>query len=242
MEYSKLWYLSRIGFFETLPSEIAEEALECIHHNYLKRYTIIQRPDDPVKELYFIKAGSVRIYSINEEGRQFTYSMLGPGSTYGKINTFSLGIENVYIETLEPTHLCSISESAFNELSKKHPTLLNRVIELLSERLQEREEMMKYMALYDVRERLIYLLQNLYNRYGHETADLEYCEIEFPLTHQELANMIGVTREAITGTLKKLTTEGLVRLPKRKKIEIHRSLTEENPLPAYIQTMYSAES
>ncbi|WP_162297902.1 Crp/Fnr family transcriptional regulator [Halalkalibacillus sediminis] len=239
MIYSKLWYLSKIGFLEALPSPASIEALEHIEHSYLEKNTVIQRPEDPVNELYFIKSGSIRFYTVDEDGKQFTYSMLGPGSTYGKIGSFSLGLEELYVETLEKTHLCTLKEDSFEYLSEKYPILLQRIVYLLGERLHEREEMMKHLALGDVRKRLIYLLQTLFNRYGKPTKNDEFYCIEFPLTQQELSNMIGVSREAVSSTLKKLSNEGLVRFPKRKKIEIHKDLAEIDPLPDYIRDMYT---
>ncbi|GEL77717.1 Crp/Fnr family transcriptional regulator [Tenuibacillus multivorans] len=238
MEYSKLWYLSKIGFLESIPTPVSLEALEKIKHTYYKRNDLIRSPETHQNELCFIKTGSVRLYAIDTDGKQFTYSLLGAGSTFGKMEGFSLSCDDVFVEAIEDTHFCTINENDFLELASRHPILLQNCLKVLSERLEERENLMKQLATGTVRERIIYLLQSLYNRYHQPNENVDFHAINLPISQQELANMIGSSREAVSTTLNELAKEGLVRFPKRKKIEVHNTLIADNPLPAYIQEMY----
>ncbi|WP_105960399.1 Crp/Fnr family transcriptional regulator [Alkalicoccus urumqiensis] len=239
MDRSRLWYLSKIGFLENVPADAADEFSAHIRHQNVSRGEIIQDPQSVRPELTFVKTGTVRLYTIDEEGRQFSYSLLGPGSTYGCLSTFSLGTENMYIEAVEPALICTIPEASYHQLARKYPVLTERILEILSERLRERGEMMEQLALRSVKDRLLHLLKMLFNHYGTYNENTVFQPIALPLTQQELAYMIGSSREAVSQTLHRLSEEGLVRFPKRRTIELHQSLLQEVPLPSYVQHLYT---
>lgn len=242
MKYEDFWYLSKIGFLDQVEPPASSDVLKCIKHSTYNRHDIIRTPDAPQHELCFIKEGSVRLYTINEQGKQFTYSLLGPGSTFGKIKYFSLSCDDVYVEAIEPTHFCAIDEKAFLTLSEKYPILLHKALEALSERLHEREQRLKYMALENSREKIIHILQTLYDRYNSPSENQNYYTIAFPITQQELANMVGVSRESVSIVFTELANEGLIRFPKRKQIDVHYSLVNNDPNPPYIQALYTNSS
>nr|WP_261798099.1 cyclic nucleotide-binding domain-containing protein [Brevibacillus massiliensis] len=68
---------------------------------------MIQSPELVRDGLYFVKEGALRFYIVNSWGKQFTVGILGKGSTFGEIDSFSLGTHGVYIETIEDTLLCA---------------------------------------------------------------------------------------------------------------------------------------
>ncbi|MGP4073378.1 Crp/Fnr family transcriptional regulator [Piscibacillus sp. B03] len=238
MKYDEMWYLSKIGFLDQVTPPASQDVVKCIKHTHFKRNDIIRTPDATQQELCFIKEGSVRIYTMNDEGKQFTYSILGPGSTFGKMKSISLNCDDAYVEAIEPTHFCSIDEQSFMSLASKYPALFQKALETLSERLQEREQRLKMMALDNCRDKVIHLLQSLHNRYNKPSQDEEYYTITLPITQQELANMIGASRESVSTVLNELAEEGLVKFPKRKQIDVHHSLVEHDPNPPYIQALY----
>ncbi|MFD2639080.1 Crp/Fnr family transcriptional regulator [Piscibacillus salipiscarius] len=238
MKYDELWYLSKIGFLEHVAPPASNELIGCIKHARYNRNEVIRTPDNTKHELGFIKEGSVRLYTINDEGKQFTCSLLGPGSTFGKMRSFSLHMDNVYVEAIEPTHFCTVDEESFMALANKYPILLHKALETLSDRLKEREERLKVMALDHCKDKVIHLLQMIYDRYNRPSHDQEFYTITLPITQQELANMIGSSRESVSTVLNELAEEGLVKFPKRKQIDVHFSLVQDDPNPKYIQDLY----
>ncbi|RPF54261.1 Crp/Fnr family transcriptional regulator [Aquisalibacillus elongatus] len=238
MEFSKLWYLSKIGFLDGVPESASNDVVDCIQHTDYRRGEIIRTPETFRDELCFIKTGCVRIFTVNHKGKEFTYSLLGPGSTFGKMKTFSLNVQESYVQAVDDTHFCSVNEETFLKLSEKHPTLLQKALQELSFRLEEREEMLKSLALDHVRDRIIHLLQTLHNRYYEPRPNQQYHSIHFPLTQQEIANMVGSTREVVSTILRELAEEGLVRFPKRKRIDVHDSIIKEDPNPSYIRNLF----
>ncbi|WP_096186971.1 Crp/Fnr family transcriptional regulator [Evansella halocellulosilytica] len=218
----KIWYLSKIGFFDFLPTGEIEKFDALIDHKVIKKNTIIQTPEMSEQKLYFIKKGAVRIYDIQEDGRMFTLSLLGPYSTYGYLSSFSLGTENVYIETLSDIYLCSLTEENFKLLTKSYPKIVFNAMEILTKRLKDREKMLQMIATGSVKQQIIHLLISMADTYGKK--DQAFVDIPIPLSHQEIANMLGVTRESVSTNMRRLKSEGLVRNTGRKTIEVNQQV------------------
>jgi len=213
MGMDRLWYLSQISMLDTLPLEDLQELDRTITHTLVRKKQIVQTPDTFCEGLYFIKQGKIRLFKINPEGKQFTVGILGTGNVYGEVDSFSLGTRDVFVETMEETMLCSMSKSLFDSFLAERPQLMLKLLQELSRRLQERDELLVKMALGNVQERLLHLLVKLAEQFGKSEGHL--CVIDLPLTHQELANMIGATRETVTLTLNELVKAQLIRFDRR---------------------------
>jgi CRP/FNR family transcriptional regulator, anaerobic regulatory protein len=221
----KLWYLSQMKLFDNVSPEDMEEVNKWAHHAKIRKHTIIQTPEMVRDGLYFVKEGALRLYTVNSEGKQFTVGILGKGSTFGEIDSFSLGTHGVYIETMEDTLLCSIGREQFEKFISTRPHIMKRVMRILSDQLKEKNDMLEKMALGTVKEKLLFLLLNLSEEFGVREED-GFHRIDLPLTHQEIGNMIGATRESVTSTINELVKEGMIRTG-RKTISIHRELAKE---------------
>jgi CRP-like cAMP-binding protein len=221
MTMDKLWYLSRISIFETLPEEDLQEIdrmAPMTHFNMLPKGTMVQTPNQVRDGLFFIKEGKLRMYKINADGKQFTAGILGSGNMFGEIAAFSLGTRDIFIETIEETLICSVLKEHFEQFLLKRPQLAMKFLKELSERLRERDELLEKLALGSIRERVLHLLLKLADKFGVEESG--YQKIDFALTHQEVANMIGATRESVSVALTDLAKEGIVRTG-RKSITVH---------------------
>ncbi|NJJ37917.1 Crp/Fnr family transcriptional regulator [Paenibacillus apii] len=214
---NKLWYLSQIKLFDKVDAEDMQVIDKGTHHARIRKHTIIQSPEIAGSGLYFVKEGALRLYIINEEGRQFTVGILGKGSTFGEVESFSLGTHGVYIETLEDTLLCSISSEQFEAFIADRPEIMKRVMRILSDNLNQKNSMLEKMALGTVKEKLLFLLMHLAEEFG--IPEDGYARIDLPLTHQELSNMIGVTCESVTAAIHELGKENTIR-SSRKSVSV----------------------
>jgi CRP-like cAMP-binding protein len=206
---NKLGYLSQISMLEALPKEDLMKIDEMAPMSTLKKNTLIQTPDTFREGLFFIKEGKLRLFKVNADGKQFTLGILGKGNVFGEIDSFSLGTRDIFIETLEETLLCSLGKEQFEKFLADRPQLALKLLKILSERLKERDEMLEQLALGDVRERVLHLLIKLSGQFGVKDGD--YHKIDLPLTHQELANMIGATRESVSVVLREFAKDDIIR-------------------------------
>ncbi|MGG1518113.1 Crp/Fnr family transcriptional regulator [Paenibacillus oryzisoli] len=213
---NKLWYLSQISIFEEMSREEIREIdqLDTIHHfNWTTKNTLVQTPDSTREGLYFVKEGKLRLYKLNDNGKQFTLGILTRGNIFGELNSFSFGTRGVYIETIESSLLCTMSEPQFERLMINRPQLALKFLKALSDRLKEREDQLEQLALHGLRKRLLHLLSTLSAKFGviHDG----YALIDLPLSHQEIANMLGASREAVSGMMSELVKEGVIKTSRR---------------------------
>ncbi|KRF21711.1 hypothetical protein ASG93_30415 [Paenibacillus sp. Soil787] len=223
-QMNKLWYLSQISIFEELTSEEMKEIdlLNTIRHfNWVPKDALVQTPDNTLKGFSFVKEGKLKVYKLNDSGKQFTLGILTHGNMFGEINSFSFGTKDVYIEAMEPTLVCSISEAQFDRLMISRPSLALKFLKAVSERLMEREEQLEQIAFNGLRERVIHLLTMLSSKFGIIVDG--YAIIDLPLTHQEIANMLGVTREAVSGVMSGLVKDGVIKTS-RKSVQVDAAM------------------
>ncbi len=223
-QMNKLWYLSQISIFEEMTSEEMKEIdlLNTIHHfNWISKDALVQTPDTIREGLSFVKEGKLKVYKLNDSGKQFTLSILTRGNMFGEINAISFGTKDVYIEAMEPTLVCSISETEFDRLMLSRPNLALKLLKTVSERLKEREEQLEQIAFNGLRERVIHMLTMLSSKFG--TIVDGYALIDLPLSHQEIANMLGVTREAVSGVMSGLVKDGVIKTS-RKSVQVDAEL------------------
>ncbi|MBP3965064.1 Crp/Fnr family transcriptional regulator [Paenibacillus lignilyticus] len=216
----KRLYLSKMSIFEVLtPDDLAEldHISPMTHFNPIPKGSLIQTPETAKDGLFFLKEGKLRLFRTNLEGKQFTVAILGKGNVFGEIDTFSFGTKELFIETIEETLICSVPKQDFEGFLAERPLLAMKMLSELSKILKERDGMLEKIALGDVRDRILHLLLKLSERFGVE--DGENVRIDLPLTHQEVANMVGATREAVSVILKTLMRENVIQTG-RKSISI----------------------
>ncbi|MEK3884883.1 Crp/Fnr family transcriptional regulator [Paenibacillus sp. PL2-23] len=216
---NKLWYLSQISLLDALPMEDLMEIDRMAPMTRIGKGELIQTPDTFREGLYFLKTGKLKLYKVNSAGKQFIVSILGTGNVFGEIDSFSLGTRDTFIETMEETILCSLDKEMFEQFLMERPQLAVKMMKELSALLQERDAQLAQMALGDVRKKALHLLVKLGQKFGMEEDGFH--RIDMALSHQEIASMIGSTRETVTIALNELARQHLI---KTGRMTIHVDL------------------
>ncbi|QHE50792.1 Crp/Fnr family transcriptional regulator [Pontibacillus sp. HMF3514] len=205
----KLLMLSQISLFDELPKEELMVIDEMSEMKPLKKGTTILSPENPIQALFLLKQGQVRLYRMNSEGRQFTVDILVDGNIFGETSTVSLTDDQIYAEAMVDTYVCILSHEDFEHFIEKNPKIALKLIDILSTRLKEVYSISEKIALSDVKNRLLYLLLMLSEKTGRRKNHWQ--TIEMRLTHQDLANMIGSTRETTSAIISQLKKEGYIK-------------------------------
>jgi CRP-like cAMP-binding protein len=208
-----LKYLTQINFFEGLTKEeydLMERKMSVIP---VDKGQLIYSPGMAEEGLFLIKEGSLKIYSINVEGKPFIVSILGPGNIIGEVDSFSFGTKHFFIETLEKTLLCAVTKEEFEQFLIMRPHIALGIMKEMSSVINERNALVLNLAYGDVQIKTMTLLMNLARRFGINEGTFH--RIDIPLTQQDLGNMIGSTRETITVALKELVYRQLIKTSRR---------------------------
>ncbi len=210
----KLTYLSQIDLFRQLSREELQAVDQIAAVQVARRGTLLLDPARFEPVLYLVKQGYVRLYRVTPEGRQLTVSLVGPGNVFGELEGLSTGTRRSFAEAVTDVLLCVLRDADLERLMRAYPEVAVRIVRVLSERLRELEELLEHVALSNVRTRLLHLLVKLAERFG--TLEGRLVRLEVSLTHQDLADMVGCSRETVTLTLGELAREGLVRTARRR--------------------------
>jgi CRP/FNR family transcriptional regulator len=172
-------------------------------------------PGDPDEQLYFLLDGSVRLYKIYAQYKEATVALLKDGGVFGELTLQQRSHQNTFAQALTDVRLLRVKKSALEEAIRRHPEFATKLISSFSERLRHSEEVIESLLNREVAARLVTLLVNLGERFG-EAEGSGTVVLKVRLTHQELANMIVSTREAVSKVMSEFQRAGLIEVRNRR--------------------------
>ena len=210
----RLWYLKSCDLFQQLsPEQLTTLESRCRVRKY-PRGTPIYLPADQADGVLLLAEGRVKIGSFTEEGKQTILAFIEPGEIFGELSLMGTQEREEYAEAVEKSTVVLISKEVIERLLVENPSVSLGVTKLFGLRRQRIERRLKYLLFRSNRERLIHLLLELAEQYGRQTD--EGVALRIKLSHQDLASIIGSTRETVTVVLGELQTEGSLQLGRRK--------------------------
>jgi CRP/FNR family transcriptional regulator, global nitrogen regulator len=175
---------------------------------------IIFTPGDPDDQLYFVLSGTVRLYKIYGDYKEATTALLKDGGVFGKLSLVEGRWQDVFAEAVTEARIAGIQKASLERVVKSDPEFALRLFSSLSERLRQSDEVIESLLHREVSTRLATLLVNLGERFGEE--DESGTLIGVRLTHQDLANMIASTREAVSKVMSEFQRDGLIETRSRR--------------------------
>lgn len=209
-------YLKKTPIFSGLSDEELDGVVPYVVRRQLKRNTVIFHENDPATAFYLVKAGRVKIYKVGPDNREQVLSILSEGQIFGDVPAFDGGPYPATAETMTDSEIYLIRSQDFQELVRRYPEMAVKIIRVLGQRLRQSMELVRDLSFKQVPHRLAGLLVKLGNEYGREVGgDGEWILIDLPLSRQEMADIVGTSRETVTRELKKMEREGLLKVDRR---------------------------
>ncbi|MEZ6046031.1 MAG: Crp/Fnr family transcriptional regulator [Planctomycetaceae bacterium] len=207
----KYWSLNHCELFERLTDEQIKRLEETSKVRQFKRGELVYLPTDAGDSVLMVASGRIKIYHITSEGKQAVLGLVDPGEIFGELAALDDTPREEFAESMVGSSVIMIPSETLRQLVEEHPSVSLGVTKLLGLRRRRIERRLKSLLFRSNRDRLIHLLLELTEKYGRQTADGVLLTIK--LAHQDLASIIGSTRETVTVLLGELQTE--------RKIEIH---------------------
>lgn len=179
-----------------------------------KKGEIILRSGDLPQGVMFLKNGYARLESISKEGKELTLVIYKPGEFFPVVWTFFGQKPSIYdLEALTNCEIYRVPREEFSDFLNKNPDVLTDVTKHIISRFQLALKRMAYLTFGSASSKLASILLILAREYGVKKS--EGAEIQIPLTHKDIANLVGVTRETISIELKKFDRKGLIAYNKK---------------------------
>jgi CRP-like cAMP-binding protein len=167
---------------------------------------IVFSAGDYADRIFLIENGYVKIYRLSPDGKRVTVgSIRSPGEMMGLAETLWGGERTCFAGAINDISLVIIRKNKFEELLSRHSVLGLKVAKLLGARMREAESIIHEMVCWQAPGRLALMLLKMGERCGEEAKS--GIRINLQLTHEELANMVGTSRQTVTSLLNTFKTE-----------------------------------
>ena len=174
--------------FGELPEDALERIVDEVHDRDLQRGDIIFREDDPPDELYIVLSGRIAIVNKSIDGRESMVALMEPGDLFGEMGLFDGKGLSAQARALEDSVVTCIPYQPVRSLYEETPIYLWQVIQMLAGRLRNMDEALADSVFLDVTGRTAKKLLELAG---------ESEEFSLPITQEELAGMVGASRERV---------------------------------------------
>ena len=180
---------------------------------------VILRQDAPGDAMYVVIEGRVKVVLIGEDGREVILSVLGPGAVFGEMALLDDAPRSAHVIAMTQCHVMTLYRGAFHERLRASPDLCLAMLAALSSRLRLADDRIRALSLLDVNGRVAHLLLQQSAEAGSDT---------FPrrLTHQNMAELIGASRETVSRTLQHLSERGVIEIGRRQVSILDRAALE----------------
>jgi CRP-like cAMP-binding protein len=184
-------------------ADLESIASRLIERRYPKNATIVEE-GLAGDYMYVIRQGRVKVTKASEDGREKIMDFLERGAFFGEMSVLDQAPRSASVKTLESSVLLALSRRDFLDLLSTSPNLALAVIQELTRRLREADVQASSISFLRVQERAKGLLQ----RIARLEPQFGGRRVTPVLTHQQIADMIGTSRETVTRAIKALKTDG----------------------------------
>jgi CRP-like cAMP-binding protein len=205
--------LSLVDIFEPLSTEEIEQLNGQLPDRHLERGEIFYTPEERSERLFLLQKGKIRIFRTAPDGREFTLAIVESGTIFGEMSLTAQQLEGAYAQAMEPSEVSTMAREDLERLVVQKPEVGLKIMQLLSERLRRYETRLEDANMKDVHSRLAGIIVMLVESEGVRSGT--GYRIPAHHTHQQLGEMIGTNREAVTRAFGVMQDEGVVELRRR---------------------------
>src|SRR5437588_4161162 len=212
-------YFKQVSFFADLSEEEIQALSSATKRRTFRSGEVIFHRDDPGQVLYMIKEGKVKICIISPDGQEVALTVFGKGEVFGEFAILDGLPRSADAVALERVECYTLQRSDFQNAILKNPKIAIQIIEVLTRRLRSTDQMVEDLIFLDVYGRVAKKLLELADTHGTKVDD--GTRIDVRLTQQEIASMVGASRESVNKVMGYFTDKNFISTDKHK-ITLHR--------------------
>ncbi|MFB9275154.1 Crp/Fnr family transcriptional regulator [Cohnella cellulosilytica] len=211
-------FLRQVPLFHDLNPQEMERVEEITISRFIPRKSVIFAEGSEKEAVYFIKNGLVKTYKTDENGHEQIVSFLKTGDLFPHTGFFNQNPYPATAEAIVDTRLLAIPVKVFERLMLNTPSIAIKMMRVMGDKIRELQEKLQVLSGQDVKHRVLSFLLQLAEQHG-DVQDNKIT-INLPMTHQEIANSIGTTRETINRLLNQFNKEDLLEVDRSRIVII----------------------
>lgn len=198
--------LQNIPLFSGLPDPDVQSLLKLATPRGFAKNALVIREGAEGESLFIVTAGKVKVYLNDDHGKEIILSVLGPGDFIGELALIDDDARSASVMTMEPSEFLVLPKQAFRDHLRRNPDLAMNIMRVMATRLRAADQMIGSLALMDVFGRVARTLTQL-----AKPADGRMVVTD-RYTQQDIANMVGASREMVSRIFRDLTVAGLIQV------------------------------
>ena len=203
--------LGEVPIFAALANEEREELASHMRARRFARDEVIFHRDDPSGHFFVIAAGTVKLASEDETGREVTIAILRGGGHFGELELFDDLPRSVTVTAITETQVLALSRADFFAVLERHPRAMRVLLTSLARVIRDTSRRIEDLVFLDLPSRVAKALLDLRSLHGSSG--------EIHLTQEDIASFVGATRASVNRVLADLEHQGILCIA-RRHIEI----------------------
>ncbi|MDD9350384.1 MULTISPECIES: Crp/Fnr family transcriptional regulator [unclassified Mumia] len=210
--------LRQAPLFSGLDDEAAESLGSQMSSARLRRGEVLFHEGDEGDRLYIVTDGKIKLGRSSADGRENLLAILGPGQMFGELSLFDPGPRSATATAVTDSELTSLSHDELTKWLNDHPNVARALLGQLASRLRRTNDVVADLVFSDVPGRVAKALIDLSQRFGRKADD--GIHVHHDLTQEELAQLVGASRETVNKALADFAMRGWLRLEPRSVVII----------------------
>jgi CRP/FNR family transcriptional regulator, cyclic AMP receptor protein len=208
--------LRQAPLFSGLDDEAAAALRSSMTETRRRRGEVLFREGDEGDKLYVVTEGKVKLGRTSSDGRENLLAILGPGQMFGELSLFDPGPRSATVTAVTDSTFSSLSHQDLLRWLDGRPGVARGLLTQLAGRLRKANDVVADLVFSDVPGRVAKALLDLADRFGRAADD--GLHVHHDLTQEELAQLVGASRETVNKALADFASRGWVRLAPRSVV------------------------
>ncbi|NOR49877.1 MAG: cyclic nucleotide-binding domain-containing protein [Desulfuromonadales bacterium] len=219
-------YLQQAQIFADLSAEELNSIAYRVSLREFRKGQVILYEEDTNEYMYSVLEGEVRVFYTTEEGKETIVAFHGAGESFGEVSLIDQLTTPATVAAMEKSLVLTVKRDVFFDIVQNHPKVMNRLLLLLTKRLRHSWSHARMLHFKDASYRIMASIKEMAAKRGEEVP--EGVLLKLRLTHQNIADMTGLTRETVTRVIDKWKKSGLLTIDKNRHMLISHSCFDEN--------------
>jgi CRP-like cAMP-binding protein len=205
--------LARAGLFQGVAPEAREALASALQYGDYTRGESVFTEGEQGDTLFIVLTGKVKVGRRAADGRENMLSVMGPSDMFGELSLFDPGPRTATATVLTDARLASLAHAALRPWLNDRPEIAEQLLRVLARRLRRTNDALADLIFTDVPGRVAKALLELAERFG--TQEGEGVRVHHDLTQEELAQLVGASRETVNKALADFASRGWMRVDSR---------------------------
>lgn len=206
--------IASVPLFSALQPEDQAQLFEMMSTVSFRRGEKLFNEGDPGDCLYLLVEGKVKLGHTSSDGRENLIAILGTGEMLGELTLFDPGPRSGTATAVAPTQMLQLDHTALMAFIDTRPELAKHMLKALAQRLRRTNTALADLVFSDVPGRVAKAVLDLADRFGSQSPDGSV-HVPHELTQEELAQLVGASRETVNKSLAEFVSRGWIRLEGR---------------------------